>query len=455
MLFNSWVFIIFFFQAFIFGFWILKNKISRYIWIIIFSLVFYAFWNLYYASILVISVVVSYIFGLAIGRYSRLPILWLAIFFHLGLLFYFKYFNFINEIVNNIVGGNSDPINVILPLGISFYTFHIISYYVDIHLKRIQSVKNFLKYATYLVFFPQLIAGPISRYSEVKDDYESIDKKIQPDFIKQGLFLFIIGLSKKVIIADMLGRVVDIYYSQFSSTDSLTLLFVVFAYGVQLYFDFSGYSDMALGLALMAGVKLPINFNSPFKAKNIPEFWNRWNMTLSKFITVYVFIPLSDVLPRNIWGIFFNLIFVFLLWGIWHGAGWNFIVFGLIHGILSIIYHATKRYYSLLPGLVQTFITFTAVIFSFIFFRSPNLVTAFAIIGRIATVNGVFSISPYIANLLFFLILGLVIIFFLPFNSNSFKLPQKPIFFIILGALFFIACIFMGTGEEIFLYYQF
>ncbi len=348
MLFNSFPFILIFLPIVLGVYFLMPSKWGGVFlpFLIAASLVFYAQWNWCYVFLLFASIGFNYVVGMALSRGTfkhRRVVLAIAITVNLAALFYYKYFYFFMGIFHQQVTAV-----IVLPLAISFLTFHQVAFLVDIHRGQSPPV-NFIKYAASIVFFPHLIAGPIVRYREL---YPQFSKPIHSlrswNNIYVGCIIFFIGLFKKVIMADRLAEFAN---PVFDAIPGHTLSLVeawagVLAFGFQIYFDFSGYSDMAIGLARMFGIYLPLNFNSPYKSKSIIEFWQRWHMTLSRFIRDYVYIPLGGN-RRGQARTYVNLMVSMVLVGLWHGANWTFVLWGAFHGVCLTINHMWQRYVAL------------------------------------------------------------------------------------------------------------
>lgn len=337
MIFSSMTFIWIFLPLLLFCYFIVKEK-YRNIILLIFSLIFYSWGEPKYIILMLISILINYIFGIVLdkSKSNKKFILILSILFNLGLLIYFKYFNFILDNINNIVGRNVIPNkDILLPIGISFYTFQIMSYIIDLYRGEIKVQKNLLNLALYISFFPQLIAGPIVKYKD-------IDKQLQKRIItinkfSDGIKRFIYGLSKKVILANSLAYIADTIFNSNIELINMPIAWLgAICYTLQIYFDFSGYSDMAIGLGKMFGFEFMENFNLPYISQSITEFWRRWHISLSTWFKEYLYIPLGGNRKGKI-RTYINLAIVFLATGIWHGAEWNFVVWGLFNGFFLII----------------------------------------------------------------------------------------------------------------------
>ena len=379
MLFNSYEYIFAFLPiVFILYFELCKIRISyAKIALILASIFFYAYWKLEYLPILLGSVVFNFTLGNLI-REDKLknfaPKKWVLIFgiiSNLALLGYYKYADFFIDNVNAVLGSNYNSLNLLLPLAISFFTFQQITYLVDSYKGEINK-HSFLSYTLFVTFFPQLIAGPIVHHREMIPQFESKSNWIK-DYqnIVMGLFIFSIGLFKKVMIADQFA----IWATQgFDGANALSLLeawATSLSYTFQLYFDFSGYTDMAIGAALLFNIRLPMNFNSPYKAFNIQDFWRRWHMTLTRFLTEYIYIPLGGNRHGEL-RTYINIMLVFLIGGLWHGAGWTFIFWGFLHGVALTIHRIWGSLKFSMPKWVAWFITFNFVNIAWVFFRANN-----------------------------------------------------------------------------------
>ncbi len=331
MLFSSITFLYYFLPIVFILYFIAPKKLKNLV-LFISSLVFYAWGEPKYVFLMILSVAIGYLAGILMDKLPRKPVLIVSVGACLFFLIYFKYTNFFITNINSVLKTKLPLLKVIMPIGISFYTFQIISYIVDVYRKDVKKQKNFLHLAAYISMFPQLIAGPIVRYSNINDQLEN--RKITSPDIAYGIERFIIGLSKKVLIANQLYELCQI----FRMSGEKTLLFYwIYAIATMLniYFDFSGYSDMAIGLGRILGFSFPENFNYPFMSRSVTEFWRRWHMSLGTWFRDYVYIPLGgnrSGAKRQL----INILIVWLLTGFWHGAEWNFIIWGLIFAVLLI-----------------------------------------------------------------------------------------------------------------------
>lgn len=385
MLFNSVIYITLF-QPIVIGGWYLLQKLKNPVWAKLFlfgmSLVFYSYYNVSYAGILIASLLLNYTCSLLFQKTEdekgRGIVLWIGILGNLGLLFYFKYFNFFIDNCNFLLHTDLNVEKIALPLGISFFTFQQISYVTERY-RRNAAYRNFLDYGCFIAFFPQLIAGPIVLHDEWLPQLDNWrERKKTADDFYAGAALFILGLAKKVLLADSLAVLVNVEFDKISHLDALSAWIVISFYTMELYFDFSGYCDMARGIAKMMGFTLPINFRSPLMAVSVRDFWRRWHITLSRFLTQYIYIPLGG----NRLGLFrqcFNIFVVFLASGFWHGANWTFVIWGLLHGF-AMIGETLFSYYKkahgitkpILPEKARRLLTGIFVTLSFSIFRSDS-----------------------------------------------------------------------------------
>lgn len=389
MLFNSYVFIFAFLPVTFVGYYLLNYKkyfLSAKIFLIFASLFFYAWWNVKYLPILIFSIVFNYFTSMAILSDKKLNKKFILIFgicVNIALLGYFKYADFFIDNLNFTLNLNINSLNLALPLALSFVTFQQIAYLTDCYKVGIakesknsdevyQIDKNFLNYCTFITFFPQLIAGPIVHHKEMMPQFASFKNKfINYRHLTLGLFIFSIGLFKKVVLADTFALVVNAGFTNTAVLNFIEAWATSLSYTFQLYFDFSGYCDMAIGLALMFNIKLPLNFNSPYKSLNIQEFWRRWHITLGRFLTRYLYFPLGGSRVSNK-RTYLNLMIVFLISGLWHGAGWTFVFWGFLHGVAIVIHRIWSNLGFKMHKLAAIFITFNFVNIAWVFFRANN-----------------------------------------------------------------------------------
>lgn len=484
MPFNSYIFILMFLPLTLLGYFIL-NRFQLYTYSTFFlcgmTMWFYGFYNPKHMVIILSSLFVNYITALVINRSkeknTKKGVLILGIFINIGLIFYFKYYNFFVENVNVLFRSNYEIHRIALPLGISYFTFQQIAYLVDSYRGETENY-NFLEYMSFVLFFPQISSGPIVRHKELIPQFRDREKKkVSYENLSLGIFIFSCGLVKKVLIADTFGKAASWGFSNIELLSSMDALLVSLCYTFQLYFDFSGYSDMAIGISRMMNIELPQNFNSPYKATSIIDFWDRWHMSLTRFLREYVYFPLGGSRKGKM-RTYLNIMVVFLVSGIWHGANWTFIVWGLLHGALNCITRVFKDVWGKIPKIIRWFCTFLTVNFLWIIFRAKNLIEAKLFIFKIFSMDS-FSISNELKeclifeeievvgkfvsegvfahisnlNLLLFLIITLVIVLFGK-NSSEVKY-EKTIKRIILVTFFLCWSIISLSGVSEFLYVDF
>jgi len=380
LLFNSQIFLLCFLPVVVTSYWVLARYIHAghpgfRLLLLVASWIFYAYWDVRLLPLLIASIGVNYILISILLRAgsTKSQFLILGVTLNLAVLGFFKYFNFFAGLLPASVGFDSDRFNIILPLAISFFTFQQISALVDASKQRLHP-HSLLDYALFVSFFPQLIAGPIVRHDQLVPQLQKLPNRDDIDNkIARGLLLLTLGLIKKVFIADFLS---DIANPIFESSLNAGLHIIdawtaVFAFGFQIYFDFSGYSDMAIGLALLFGIVLPINFKSPYKSQSLIDFWHRWHITLSTFLRDYLYIPLGGNRHGPMrWAV--ALMITMLLGGLWHGTWWTFILWGGLHGVGLIINHAWRKTGHTLPSIVGWALTFIFVMVTFLIFRAEN-----------------------------------------------------------------------------------
>lgn len=388
MLFNSYIFLLLFFPVTWFTYFFLNryNKdIFAKVALLCCSFLFYGYYLPEYLGILICSIGINFLItrGMRKFRTHRREFLLLGLCVNVGILFYFKYFNFFISNLNMMFKTSFSGWNIVMPLGISFFTFQQISYIVDSYKEDLDY--SFLDYALFVSFFPQLIAGPIVLHRELIPQFREKNRKhVDFTYLAEGLYRFSKGLAKKVLLADTIAGAVDWGYNHYELLTGPNLVLLAVFYSFQLYFDFSGYCDMACGIAKCFHLDLPENFNSPFKADSISDLWRRWHMTLGRFLTTYIYIPLGGS-RKGLVRTCINTMIVFLVSGIWHGANWTFVVWGLLHGIGLVLYRVFAKTWDKLYKPIKVAATYSFFCFSFIFFRADNLKTAITIIGRIFT----------------------------------------------------------------------
>lgn len=403
MLFNSVEFLLAFFPIVLvvwYGIWAIGRKckkqrlrqvvfpaIAKY-FLLIASLFFYSYFKPEYLLIILSSILINYAISLEFRRLNqrealRKLLLIVAIAFNIAVIGYYKYWDFAASNINNAFGSALPLNHVVLPLGISFFTFQQLSFVIDSYTKEDGAVYNLMDYALFVCYFPQLIAGPIVTHDELVPQFEAKDnKKLSADFFSKGLYALALGLSKKVLIADTFGNAVNYGYGHIDELSALSTILVILAYTFQIYFDFSGYCDMATGCALMMNIKLPKNFDSPYRSLSITEFWKRWHMTLTRFFTRYIYIPLGGNRKGTIRTLL-NVMIVYLCSGIWHGANWTFILWGVMHGVACCADRLTHKYTEKWHPVIRWIITFVFINITWVYFRAESVEQANHLLQRL------------------------------------------------------------------------
>ena len=458
MLFNSYAFIFVFLPLVFFVYFFLnKKRLSNLAkaFLVSASLFFYAYWSVYYLPILLGGIVFNFLVSKFLAKHQSKAILIFGIVCNLALLGYFKYADFLISNLNAIANTNLSLLHIALPLALSFVTFQQIAYLVDSYNKQTKE-NSFLNYCLFITFFPQLIAGPIVHHKEMMPQFANKFNLIKNyKFIALGLFVFSMGLFKKSVVADIFSIFANAGFDVEGNLTFLQAWATSLSYTFQLYFDFSGYCDMAIGLALLFNIRLPINFNSPYKALNIQDFWHRWHITLSRFLRDYIYIPLGG----NRGGqsrTYLNLFFVFLIGGLWHGAAWTFVVWGALHGVAIVIHRCWQKLNFKLNKLIAWIITFNFVNFTWIFFRAKSFKDAMRVIRGMFF--GEFKIDVNYLEILFIVLAFLVVLLFK--NSMQIAFDKKFKFSIwqIFATSFFlfisILAIRLNNASE-FLYFRF
>ena len=398
MVFSSITFLFYFLPLVILSYFLSPSKLKN-LTLLIFSLIFYTFGEPKYIFIMIFSTIVDYIHALIIDKYrntlkAKIALI-SSIVINLSLLVFFKYSNFFISIINSIFSANLDSLNLTLPIGISFYTFQTMSYTIDVYKNEAKPQKNILNLATFITLFPQLVAGPIVRYVDIAKQLDTRNSDI--DKIYNGVYRFIIGLSKKILLANNLGIIwSSIKISQYRELSILTSWLGIICFSLQIYFDFSGYSDMAIGLGKIFGFDFLENFNFPYISKSITEFWRRWHISLGLWFRDYVYIPLGgNKVSKLKW--FRNIFIVWFLTGLWHGASFNFILWGLYFGFILILEKLfILNILNKLPDFFKHTYTLLLVIIGFVFFEIENLKDIFNYFNTMFNLNNKFIDSTFI-----------------------------------------------------------
>jgi alginate O-acetyltransferase complex protein AlgI len=382
MVFSSITFLVYFLPIFLLAYHLTPNKFKN-ACILLFSIIFYAWGGPKFIFVILGTTLLDFIFVKnmheAKTNRAKKQLLVLSLLMNLGLLFYFKYSNFFIDNINAVLGTMGVKeitwLKIVLPIGISFYTFESVTYVVDVYRGVHKPLKNFWHYQTYILLFPKLIAGPIVRYHDIADQITDREKNYTPDVKLSGFYTFCIGLAKKVIIANTIGsQADDVFKLGIDQIDTAAAWVGALAYTFQIYFDFSGYSDMAIGLSKIMGFRLPENFKNPYLSSSITEFWRRWHITLGSWMKNYLYIPLGGNRVASPAKLYRNLFIVFLLSGLWHGASWNFIIWGAFHGLFLVLERLfLLKVYDKTGRFISTVITFLIVVVGWVYFRIEDL----------------------------------------------------------------------------------
>lgn len=466
MLFNSYIFIFLFLPLILALWWHRRLTVpTRLTALTIASYAFYGWWDYRFVGLLLISTLVDYFVGnriyRAVGDKARLGWLLVSMASNLGMLAFFKYSGFFATSVNAVadwlrMGGSIPVPEIILPVGISFYTFQTMSYTIDIFRREAKPTNSFLHFAAYVSLFPQLIAGPIVRYGALEEQLRAIETKVNWDRFAQGITFFVLGLSQKVLLADTIAGKINPLFVDYAELGFFGAWFAMLGYTCQLYFDFCGYSNMAVGLGRMLGFEFPQNFDSPYKSANIAEFWRRWHITLSSWLRDYLFIPLGGSRSGRLMTLR-NLVIVMFLGGLWHGAGWTFVLWGLFHGGMLAVHSIAKSKMRIqLPRPLCVALTFLLVVIGWTIFRSENMTMCVSLLSSMVGLQG-FEANVLLAvggTTSLLILCGLLAIAFFAPNIWEWKLQPSLVTAVAMSALF-VLCVLRFDGESPFLYFQF
>jgi len=466
MLFNSYIFVVVFLPLVLAAWWLLAKWPQVRLGVLVASsYVFYGWWHWEFTFLLLASTLIDYYVGLGIQRATSKRnkgwLLSISLISNLGLLGYFKYCGFFAQSLNGVLEALrfGTPINVpeiILPVGISFYTFQTLTYSIDLYRGQVQPAKSLMHFAAYVSMFPQLIAGPIVRYSDVETQMQDLSRTPDWSSISRGIWFFVIGMSQKILVADTVAKVAVPLLAEPESLQLISGWAALIAYTIQLYFDFAGYSNMAIGLGLFLGFSFPQNFDSPYQATSIQNFWRRWHMTLSSFLRDYLYIPLGG----NRFGkalSYRNLILVMLLGGFWHGAGWTFILWGVLHGTLLVgngLYRDCIRIP--VPKFIAIAITFFLVMMGWLLFRSTDIAMARLWYAAIFGLNGIESDfgRPILLSGNFLLSMAALVFCWLAPNTWNYR-PKLTLGTAMVLSALFVVCVLRFDADSPFLYFQF
>lgn len=390
MVFSSTIFLCVYLPLVLLGYYICPKK-GKNLFLLIVSLIFYAWGEPKYVFLMIFSILVNYVFGLLMDKHrenkKRLKLmLVISVIIDLGLLSVFKYTDFIITNINSVFGAGFDLLNIALPIGISFYTFQAMSYTIDVYRDNVRVQRNLIDFGMYITMFPQLIAGPIVRYSDVQD--QLAERNVTTAGFSEGIMRFVVGLGKKVLLANQMGAVWTQIYALGGDISALMAWTGAAAYTFQIYFDFSGYSDMAIGLGRMFGFKFPENFRYPYESVSITDFWRRWHITLSTWFKEYLYIPLGGN-RRGLARQALNLLIVWTLTGFWHGAGWNFVMWGLYYfAILFIEKLFLLKALDKLPRLLRHAYALLLIVIGWVIFASDDVSVMLPYLGSMFGANG-------------------------------------------------------------------
>ena len=485
MVFSSYIFVLLFLPVTVTGFFLLscifpQNQIVLG-YLTLMSLIFYGYNNICYVPVIVSSILVNW----AVSRlfYKNLPvsgkcILLLGLLFDIGLIFYFKYTNFFLENMNALFRRSYELKEIVLPLGISFFTFQQISFLVDSYRKETAGY-HFLEYTTFVSFFPQLVAGPIVMHDEMIPQFRDVSKrKYNPDNLVVGIQMFTFGLFKKVLLADTFAKAVAWGFTNFETATAGDFIVVMLSYTFQIYFDFSGYSDMATGIARMLNIELPINFDSPYQSYSTREFWRRWHITLTRFLTRYVYIPLGGN-RKGANRTNANILIVFAISGLWHGANWTFVLWGILHGIFNVAERLIDKYYAKVNPVLQWIYTFGVVNVLWLLFRSESVEQWTIMLKRIVLFGDTnisdgmlscFALPEYslgfrilhlqkyynaVRGCGMLLLLLFAVVCCLGFPNNFRRRYRASIATMMLSGMIMIWCLFSMSSESVFIYFNF
>ncbi|HEX3867595.1 MAG TPA: MBOAT family O-acyltransferase [Gemmatimonadaceae bacterium] len=464
MLFNSFIFLFAFLPVTYAVFWALRTASARYRWLAVTGYVFYGYWNPWFCFLMLFSTLVSFSAGLGFLKWTdarrRKLCLVVPIVVDLSLLGFFKYANFALQTAGSVAGLTGHDVSlphydIILPIGISFYTFHTISYIVDSYRGVIKPTRNFFEFAAYVSLFSQLVAGPIVRFRQIEEDLENVGSADRRRWIVPGVRFFLVGLVEKVVIADYFAYFVDPALAGYAHLSTIGAWAAMLGYTFQLYFDFSGYSSMAVGLGYLFGLRIPQNFNSPYKALDPSDFWRRWHISLSTCLRDYLYIPLGGNRGTEL-ETYRNLALTMLIGGLWHGANWTFVAWGAYHGLLLALYRRFAWVWDALPAIARRTGMFVLTVLGWVFFRATSFTMARGLFHRmfVPTSGVVFD------RIGVFVVLLAVGAWWSMSGPNAFDINARwggqPRHRMILAAALGVCLTIMaGTGSSPFLYFQF
>jgi alginate O-acetyltransferase complex protein AlgI len=460
--FNTQLFLFLFLPVTLLGYWAGPSRNWKIVWIAFCSIVFYSMWDVRFVLLLAAAAAVDFYVALRIegaGTNAKLRKAWIlvSLAFNLGILAVFKYAIFVAANARSVFDLLGMPVHIpgfsiVLPVGISFFTFKTLSYTIDVYRGDQVACREPLKYLAFISLFPELVAGPIVRYSTLGEELDALPRKLPWNYFATGITLFAIGLFKKAVIADLIAARVDPLWAHTASLTFGTAWQAALGYTLQLYFDFSGYSDMAMGLGAMLGLRFPINFLAPYQALNPSDFWRRWHISLSTWLRDYLYIPLGGN-RKGEGRAKVNLMIVMLLGGLWHGANWTFVVWGGYHGLLLVLYQATRGGWDKMPRLVQRLLTFFLVVLGWVMFRAPTVAIAGHVYRALFAFGGIATLASVLPVLL--ALLAVIAFTMLAKPSSQIEFSFTPARAVLVAVMLVAAILMVGSGSSPFLYYQF
>lgn len=471
MVFSSYIFVFVFLPLTLILYFVLAHlhRFTEQKWLLVIaSLIFYGYFHVQYLIIIGTSILINYGLAWYIQKKQNKLICVIGVIFNLGLLGYYKYYDFFVENINSLFGSDIPLKRLLLPLGISFFTFQQLSFLISVY-KKEEHLAGFVQYAAFVLFFPQLVAGPIVMYSEMIPQFEKKDNLfLNWNNVSSGFFLFVLGLGKKLVIADSLAIIVDAGFG-LNEYSAAAAWVVTLTYALQIYFDFSGYSDMAIGLGRMFNIELPLNFDSPYKAASVGEFWQRWHITLGRAIRSYIYFPLGGN-RKGKWCTYRNLFLSFFISGFWHGAAWTYIIWGAAYGVLRFWEMIFAKTLQSIPKQLRVAGTFLTVALLFVIFRAPDMTQAMKIFAGLVNISeigfweagalaadGIIGIPVKAGAVLIYAVI-LILLFVVMRCPNAFQITEKLKMnsgtALAIAVLFVLSVVHMSRGA-VFIYFNF
>lgn len=466
MLFNSYIFIFIFLPIILAAWWALARWPQvRLTLLVVASYIFYGWWHWEFTLLLLASTLIDYWVGIKIfqatSKRAKGFYLSISLVSNLGMLGYFKYCGFFATAMNGLLdalrlGTHVPVLEIILPVGISFYTFQTLTYSIDLYRGEVRPAKSLMHFAAYVSMFPQLVAGPIVRYSDVEAQMQELTQTPDWDRVRDGVWFLVVGMCQKILVADTVAKFITPLLAEPEHLQFVSGWAALLGYSVQLYFDFAGYSNMAIGLGLFLGFSFPQNFDSPYKANTIQNFWRRWHMTLSSFLRDYLYFPLGGS-RGGVWMACRNLLIVMILGGLWHGAGWTFLLWGLVHGVLLVAHLIARKLIRVnVPNALAVATTFLCVLIGWLLFRSTDLTMANHWFASILGLRGFEADAglSILATLGMAVTLAALVFCWAAPNAWTYR-PKFNFATAVLLAVLMAVCILRFDSESPFLYFQF